>query len=478
MTIHDAQVALFDFLPRRDLEICQVDEQVSSDGGMVVFRELDHQLGLIDGFASQIGDARSDPTHSLLSVIRQRVFGIIAGYEDQNDHDTLRSDPVFKLIADPSEDDHDLASQPTISRIENSVTPADLLRLEDWFIDRFVDSFDEPPRRITLDIDTFADAAHGDQQLTFFNNFYKKNIYQVRVITCAENDQIVLPVLLHGTARVWLGADDDLTRVIEALRRRHPDIEIHVRADGGFAAPLMYEALEALSDVTYSIGYQMNTLMRKKCDELMNQTLAQYEQSGLPTQNFMHLNHQARGWSKSRDLVIKCEASDQGTNRRIVVTNRPGAAHYPDGTYQEYGDRGESENRNKELTVDLCADRLSDHRYLANLFRTMMHAVACNLLARLRTVVADPMVDPGPSQDGVPLEACSEGRRRKVRNERRRRDPLGRGRAMTWRTLVIKVAARVERTTRKVRLLIPSSWPHASYLSKVSRSLATFCPSG
>jgi len=113
--------------------------------------------------------------------------------------DTLRTDPVFKLIADRAPDDDDLASQPTISRVENSVTPSDLLRLEDWFIDQFVESFDELPTRIALDIDTFADSADGAQQLTFFNNFYKENIYQVRVITCAQNDQIVLPVLLHGS---------------------------------------------------------------------------------------------------------------------------------------------------------------------------------------------------------------------------------------------------------------------------------------
>jgi hypothetical protein len=476
--IHDAQAILFDFLPGRSVEIQQVDEDVSTDGGLVVFRELDQKLGLTESFASQIEDGRSDPAQSLLSVIHQRIFGIIAGYEDQNDHDTLRSDPVFKLIAGRTADDPDLASQPTISRVENSVTPADLLRLEDWFIERFVESFDTPPSRITLDIDTFADAAHGNQQLTFFNNFYKKNIFQVRVITCAENDQIVLPVLLHGTAHASIGAANDLTRVITALRRRFPDIEIHVRADGGFAVPNLYEALESLVGVTYSIGYQMNTAMRKKCDELMDLRLQQFEQSGQPARNFMHLSHQSRGWSRSRDLVIKCEANDQGTNRRIVVTNRAGAEQYPDGTYQEYSDRGESENRNKELTVDLCADRLSDHRYMANLFRTMMHALSCNLLARLRAVVSDPPVDPGPDSEGVPLEAGSDNRQRTAHNRRRRRDPLGRGRAMTWRTLVIKVAARVVTTARCVRLLIPSSWPHARYLSKVSGALAAYSPSG
>lgn len=476
--IRNAQPALFDFFPGRTVEMRQVDEQVSSDGGLIAFRELDQKLGLTQGFASQIHDARSDPDQDLLSIVRQRIFGIIAGYEDQNDHDTLRSDPVFKLIADRSAGDRDLASQPTISRIENSVTPADLLRLEDWFIQRFADSFDEEPDAITLDIDTFADSAHGAQQLTFFNNFYKENIYQVRVITCAENDAIVLPVLLYGTAHVALGAAEDLARVIQLLHRKFPDLHITVRADAGFAVPEMYRVLDSLRNVTWSIGYQMNSLMQQKCQEMMDLTLKTFEKTGQPTQNFMHLKHQSRNWSREHDLVIKCEANEQGTNRRVIISNRPGVEHYPDGTYQEYADRGESENRNKELTVDLCTDRLSDHRYMANLFRVMMHCVSCNLLSRLRGIVQEVAVDPGPDEAGIPLEACSEGRKRTARNRRRRRDPLGRGRAMTWRTLIIKVAARIETTTRHVRLLIPANWPHAAYLWQVSRSLATFSPSG
>jgi hypothetical protein len=481
--IRDAQPVLFDFFPGRTLEIRQVDEHVSSDGGLVVFRELDEKLKLTETFASQIQDGRSDPDQSLLSIVRQRVFGIIAGYEDQNDHDTLRSDPVFKIIADRDIADRDLASQPTISRVENAVTPADLLRLEDWFIDAFVESFDEEPVAITLDIDTFADSAHGAQQLTFFNNFYKDNIYQVRVITCAENDAIVLPVLLHGTAPVALGAAEDLSRVINALHRRYPDLQLTVRADSGFMVPELYQTLDSLPGVTWSIGFQMNSLMKQKSEELLALTVKTYEETGQATKNFMHLRHRSRNWSREHDLVIKCEASDQGTNRRAIISNRPGVAHYPDGTYQEYVDRGESENRNKELTVDLCTDRLSDHRYMANLFRVMMHCVSCNLLSRLRAITQDVtaeelVVDGHQDEAGIPLEARSEGEKRTARNRRRRRDPLGRGRAMTWRMLIIKVAARIETTTRQVRLLAPAFWPHWRHLAKVGGSLAAYSPSG
>ncbi|MGH7927182.1 MAG: transposase, partial [Candidatus Binatia bacterium] len=223
MSIQGAQQFVFGFWQGKPVKCEAVEEHLSSDGGLFVFGQLDEKLGWTASFAQQILEPRSARLHSALSIIRQRVFGIIAGYEDQNDHDTLRSDPIFKLLTQrhPT-DDEDLASQPTISRLENSVTAGDLRRLEDWFIDCFVASFDEEPRELTLDIDTFDDPTHGEQQLTLFHNFYKQYQYQVRVITCANNDMVVLPVLLYGTAPVALGAADDLRRVIERLRERFP----------------------------------------------------------------------------------------------------------------------------------------------------------------------------------------------------------------------------------------------------------------
>lgn len=497
MSLQNADPFVMDFFPGRDVEVRQVDEQVSSDAGLIFFRQLDQKLNLTESFAANIGDARSKPSHTLLSVIRQRVFGIIAGYEDQNDHDTLRYDPVFKLLADRSPDGEDLASQPTISRIENMVTATDLLRLENWFLDQFVESFDTRPTRITLDIDTYDDPAHGQQQLVLFNNFYKQHQYQVRLITCAENEQIALPVLLFGSAHVGIGAIDDLLRVIAKLRLKFPDIEIHVRADSGFASPKMYCGLESVPGVTYSIGYQMNVRMQAECDDLFEETKLMYEQTGVDQKDFMHANYQSKNWKRSRDLVFKCEAGAEGTNRRVVVTNRPGAAHYPDGTYQEYVDRGESENRNKELKLDLFGGRLSDHRYMANLFRLMMHSVSHNLLVRMRSVSAlpgvtaescsetpsgeisenSPAVNVTPPAD-LPFEARSETAKRRARNRRRSRDPLGRGQAMTWRMRVIKVAARVEVRARCIRLLIPSNWPHFGHLLRVQSQVQAFCPTG
>jgi len=473
MSLQSAQQFVFGFWENRPVQIEQVDEKLSSDTGLLAFAQLDEKLQWTSSFNDLIEDPRSDPQHSALSILRQRVFGIIAGYEDQNDHDSLRSDPIFKLIAERHPNEPDLASQPTISRFENSVTPADLLRLEDWFIDRFVESFESQPTTITLDIDTFDDPAHGNQQLVLFHGFYNQYQYQVRAITCAENDLVVLPSLLFGSAHASLGAASDLQRVIEKIRRRFPNVTIHVRADSGFAVPEMYFTLEAIANVSYSIGYQMNSRVKRESEELLRQKAAAYEQTGETQKDYLLLDYQAKRWPYSRSVVVKCEVNSQGTNRRAVVTNRPGASVCPQGVYEEYADRGESENRNKELKCEFQCDRLSDHRYMANLFRVMMHCMAANLLVVLRDVVElDPVIK--ESSAGLPLEARSERQKRRHHNRRRRRDPLGEGHACTWRTHVIKVASRIVVTTRRVRILIPASWPWADYLKRVSESLAKF----
>ena len=155
MSLHDVWQLDFDFSPHKTICVEPVDEHLSTDAGLLIIRQFDEQRGFTTGFADQLHDLRRDPDHTMLEMVRSRVFGIIAGYEDQNDHDALRGDTVFKLLADRLPEDDDLASQPTLSRFENAVTPRSLLRLEDWFIERFVNSFDEPPREVTLDIDVF-----------------------------------------------------------------------------------------------------------------------------------------------------------------------------------------------------------------------------------------------------------------------------------------------------------------------------------
>jgi len=460
----------FDFFDSKPVVVGASAAQVSSDAGLLPFRQLDERLGLSRQFAEALSDRRCAALvdHTFLEMTRARIYGILADYADQNDHDVLRSDPVFKLICGRSIEDDDLASQPTLSRFENAIDVKSFFRLQDVLLEQFIASFDKPPAYLTLDIDPFDDPTHGAQQLTFFHGFYGQYQYLPRVITCAENDLVVAVCLLHGTAHPALGAEEDVARVVHRLREAFPGVRVHLRGDSGYGTPTVYEAAEAL-DIDYTVGIGMNTTLKKRSEPLLAEAVARWEATGQAQRLFTAFWYRAKSWPVQRWVVVKAEANAQGTNRRAVVTNRPGAFVLPEATYDAYADRGESENRNKELKAGLQADRLSDHRYFANLFRLYLHTAAYNLLARMRHVVVDP--PPVPRSQQLPTEALAGHERRRWHNRRREHDPLGRGQPCTWRTRLIKVAARVRQTTRRVIVELSSSWPYLEHFYEVSRSL-------
>ena len=478
MSLHSAPLFSFDFFPSRPVEIEVSSNPLTSDAGLLPVRQCDENLRLTEQFAAALDDRR-DPDltrQSLLSMVRQRVYGILADYEDQNDHDTLRSDPVFKLIADRPPDGPDLASQPTLSRFENAVSIADLWRLRDALSDVFIQSFDKPPGHLTFDIDPFDDPAHGQQQLTMFHGYYEQFQYLPILITCAENDMPLLVGLRHGTCEAYLGVDNDLRYLMGKLRAVWPDVHIHVRGDSGLGVPLMYDVCRELR-LSYTFGIGVNARLRAVSDDLMNEALGEYKKTGETQRLFMLVDYQARSWSEPQPVVIKVEANPEGTNRRAVVTNRPGCRVVPSAIYDEYAMRGESENRNKELKIELHAGRLSDHRFLANFFRLYLHTAAMSLLVRLRHAVVENTPPPAESgqPDGLPAEALGEPARRKFFNERRDRDPLGGGFACTWRTRLIKVAAEVLIRSRRVIVRLSGSWPHLEQFLKVSRAVSPPC---
>jgi len=467
------QLAL-DFFPSRPVEFEISPAPLSSDAGLLVIRQFDELIRLTEQVGAALEDQR-DPTftqHALLTMLRQRIYGILADYVDQNDHDTLRSDPVFKLIADRLPDDPDLASQPTLSRFENAVSIADLWRLRDVLVDVFLQSFDRPPGHLTLDLDPVDDPAHGQQQLTMFNAYYDENQYLPIVITCAENDLVVLVGLRHGTCEPSLGVDNDLRYLVGRMRAVWPDVHIHVRGDSGLGVPRMYEVCRELR-LSYTFGLGMNARLQALSEDLLKQAVADYEQTGQPQRRFLATRYQARSWPAEQPIVIKVEADAAGTNRRAVVTNRPGWEVLPAAIYDAYVERGESENRNKELKGELEGDRLSDHRFLANFFRLYLHTFALNLLVRLRRAVVQ--APPTSAELGLPAElptaAIDEPDRKRFFNRRRRRDPLGEGFACTWRTRLIKVAAEVITRARRVIVRLSASWPYLHHLQAVSRAI-------
>jgi Transposase DDE domain group 1 len=475
MSLHAAPLFSFDFFPSRPVELEISNNPLTSDAGLLPIRQLDQILRLTEQFATAIEDRR-DPTlttQSVLSMVRQRIYGILADYEDQNDHDTLRRDPVFKLVADRLPDGPHLASQPTLSRFENAVSISDLWRLRDVLVDLFIQSFDKPPRHLTLDIDAFDDPAHGQQQLTFFHGYYEQYQYLPIVFTCAENDAVPLVGLRHGTCDAFLGVDNDLRYLMGRLRAVWPDVHVHVRADSGLGVPLMYDVCRELR-LSYTFGIGVNSRLQAMSDALMKQALEDYKKTNQIQRLFMLVDYQARSWSKSQPVVIKVEANPEGTNRRAVVTNRPGCQVLPQAIYDEYVMRGESENRNKELKVELHAGRLSDHRFMANFFRLYLHAASLNLLVRLRRAVVATV--PTSAEVGepaeLPTEALDQPARRKFFNKRRQRDPLGEGFACTWRTRLIKVAAEVITRSRRVIVRLSGSWPHLDQFLRVSQAVS------
>ena len=464
----------FDFEGSRTVQIEVSDAPLTTDAGLLLFRQLDEQLRITEQFAAVLHDDR-DPEqieHTVPQLLRQRVYGILADYQDQNDHDTLRKDPVFKLLAGRLPDGRDLASQPTLSRFENAVSISDLWKLRDVLVDAFIQSFAVPPTHLTLDVDAFDDATHGHQQLTLFHGFYGQYQYLPLMFTCAENDLPLLVGLRHGTASASLGADDDLRYLLGRLRAVWPDVQIHMRGDAGFGLPLMYDVCEQL-EVHYTFGLAMNKVLQRLSDDLLAEAQLRYQQTGEPQRLFVLVDYQAGSWPQERPVVIKVEVRAEGTNRRAVVTNRPGVRVLPEGVYDEYALRGESENRNKELKRGMQADRLSDRRFVANFLRLYLHTIAYVLLIRARHVVAQPL--PTASAAGVdsdlPPEALPEPDRRDYFNHRRRHDPLGAGHIETWRSRVIKVAAEIVVSARRIVVKLSGSWPHRADFQRVLEAI-------
>jgi hypothetical protein len=310
-----------------------------------------------------------------------------------------------------------------------------------------------------------------------FHAYYDENQYLPIVITCAEND-LTLPVgLRHGTCEPSLGVDDDLRYLVGRLRAAWPDVHIHVRGDSGLGVPRMYDVCRELR-LSYTFGLGMNARLEALSEDLLKRAVADYAETGQPQRLFLAAPYRARSWPAERPIVIKIEVGAAGINRRAVVTNRPGWEAMPAAVHDAYVERGESENRNKELKRELRGDRLSDHRFMANFFRLYLHAFALNLLVSLRRAVVQ--APPTTAELGLPAElptaAIDEPDRKRFFNSRRRRDPLGEGFACTWRARLIKVAAEVITRARRVIVRLSSSWPHLDGFFAVSRAVNSMAP--
>lgn len=438
----------FNFLPQTDLVVQRHEGQLTSDAGLIPIRQFDDRWRYTERMAECLAgcDARSDPEHSTLQMLRQRLYGILADYEDCNDHDDLRDDPVFKVVAGKLPDDDPLASQPTLSRFENALLIPALHKLLDFLIQSGIEHLKDKhggalPASLTLDLDATDDPTHGHQQLSLFHGYYGQHQYFPMVISEPTTRHVFLAWLRHGTAHAALGADDDLMRVVDALRAARPDIQVHVRGDAGFGVPWMYEVCED-NTLSYTFGFSTNERLKKIAQPLLDQAVQRYEQTHQKQRLFMTFVYRADSWDRDRTIVAKAECHAAGTNLRFVVTNLPTCdERQAESRYDDYVQRGESEHRMDELKNGLHAGRLSCHRFVANFWRLLLHAAAYNLLNALR------------DHEDVPRE-------------------LRVAQPQTWRSRVIKVAALVVQTTRRVVLRLAAQWPHwEDYLAVSRRAL-------
>jgi hypothetical protein len=362
--------------------------RLSSDAGVVLLKDLDAQLGLTRNLAAVLSDPR-DPRRvnfTLEDLIKQRVFQIAAGYEDANDSNTLRDDPIFKLMLDRlPETGPPLASQPTMSRFENRVSRPELYRMALELLHQFLASYAIPPQVIVLDVDDTEDPVHGRQEQARYDGYYDGYCFLPLHIYEGLSGRLITTIL---KAKRFTGAQRlaVLKRLVKRRRQAWPDTLFIFRGDSHFAYPEVMEWIEAQPGLGYVTGLTSNAVLKELAREVVEQAKRAYTRWGRKVTRFHSTRYQAQTWSRWRRVVIKVEASEQGVNTRFVVTDMEQARTKV--LYQSiYCARGQAENEIKDHKLYLKSDRTSCHRFEANQFRLLLHSAAYVLLETLRREV-------------------------------------------------------------------------------------------
>jgi len=408
---------------------------VTSDGGAALLRFADVRLDLLRRIARAFGDSRQKAKvrHSVLSMLRQRVYGLALGYEDLNDHDALRLDPGYQTVVGR---DRELASSPTLCRLENRADRAMAWATHRVLVESFMDSFDEPPEELVLDFDSTDDAVHGRQEGRFFHGYYDHYCFLPLYVFCGEQLLVAYlrPSNIDDAKHSWA----ILSLLVKAFRRRWPDVRIVFRADSGFCRHRMMTWCER-HDVHYIVGIAKNERLKPMAEPYLDQAQRLYDEQQTKQRLFVDLTYGAKTWTRQRRVICKAEVTSKGRNPRFVVTNLRGEAQtlYDD----VYCARGDMENRIKEQQLGLFADRTSCHRWWPNQLRLLLSSLAYVLLETIRRL-------------GL------------------RGTELARAQASTIRLKLLKIGAVVLRNTRRVRFLLSSAYPHKDLFTLVVGRLA------
>lgn len=425
----------FGRLGRRIIEANFEGGDLSSDGGLLLVKQVDARIGLSRAAAAVLSDPR-DPariTHSLRDLLAQRIYGLCCGYEDLNDHDALRSDLLMQTAVGRVDA---LASSPTLSRLETRATRAQAVALHGVLIEQFIASHRVAPNELVLDIDASDVPLHGSQEKSEFHAYYDHHCYLPLYVFCGQ--AMLACVLRRSRIDGAKNAAAVIKLLVRRLRQAWPETQIIVRADSGFCRQRLLRWCER-SGVSYVVGLARNARLQAKVAYAEAMLVDAYGRTGAKQRLIGEFAYAAKSWDIERRVITRLEHGSQGNNPRFVVTNLEGdAVELYDHLYCQ---RGEAENRIKEAQLDLFGTRASCHRFAANQLRLLLAALAYTLMQRLREIALK----------GTELERAA---------------------AATIRVRLLKIGAAIVRNTRRVRVLLASHHPLRSVFLSAARALA------
>lgn len=433
---NDQLVFAFPRCQRRRVEASFSGGDVTSNGGVLLLRQVDRNLGLLKAVAKALPDARrrNSCEHSVVSMLRQRVFGLCLGYEDLNDHDALRHDPAIQTAAERVEP---LASAPTLCRMDNAMGREAAFAVNELLVEQFLAAHKKPPKEIILDFDATDDRVHGMQEGRAFHGYYDHYCFLPLYVFCGHH--LLTAYLRPSNADAARHAGTILKLLVTRIRQSWPKTRIIFRADSGFCRQHILGWCER-NGVKYIVGLARNKRLEKQAKPLTDYARLRFEDNGRKQRLFADMGYAAGTWKRERRVIVKAEHTKKGANPRYVVTNLAGPSQH---VYDKlYCARGDMENRIKEQQLDLFADRTSCHRWWPNQWRVLLSGLAYTLLEGIRRL-------------GL------------------RGTELARAQCGTIRHTLLKIGAVIVRNTRRVRFLLSSSCPHQALFFQVAARLDT-----
>lgn len=408
-------------------------EEISSDGAVLLLEKLERKHHLIKYYSNIMPDFR-DPfriVHSMEKLFKQRIYSLMLGYEDANDVNYLKSDPLLQDILDG-----DLASQPTMSRLENSVDKHSVFRLCYAWIDRYVSSL-KGREQIIIDIDATDDPTHGAQQLSMFNGYYGHFMYNELFFHDGDTGQIIVPVLRPGNSHSnkWYVAI--LKRILIKIIEKYPEIKIIIRADSGFSCPAFYELADHFN-LQYAIGQASNEVLKRKTSRAAKAVTHLFVSRNIKHQHFMSFEYQAKTWHGPQQCYSKIESTGKGLNIRHFISNmdEKDAREIYFGFYVKRADA--SENRIKEVKNMCFSDRLSNHGFWANFMRLIFSSLAYEMFLLLKQAI------------------------RKTKNAAAKKWQID-----TIRASLLKVGATIKKTKRRIYYRFSKAFVHQELLRQL-----------